>query len=482
MKDSKEQLNSAYNVEGFRETGHALIDMLSDHLLKAQENEAKVLIHQSPEKELAFWEKQSQSSDVLSLFKKILQHSINVQHPRFIGHQVAVPALLSGLSSLIVDTLGNGTGVYEMGMASNAIEKVITDQMANMIGFGEGACGHLTSGGTLANLTAMLAARKAKAPNNVWIEGHQGNRLAIMVSEEAHYCIDRAARIMGMGNEGIIKIPVDEHYKMKTELLEEHYQAATQKGYSVIAIVGSACSTATGSYDDLETIGKFAKQHNLWFHVDGAHGGAVIFSDRYKNLVNGIEISDSVVIDFHKMLMTPSLTTAIIFKDELDSYQTFQQQASYLWSSSNTNEWYNSSKRTFECTKLMMSVKIFTIVQTYGWKIFEANVDHLYDLGKIFAQLIKTDDAFELAIEPKTNIVNFRYTGTAKDKLDEVNIQIRQHLIKEGKFYIVQTVLGGAIFLRCCLMNPLTNKMDLKALLNEIKQISISYNFKADLL
>lgn len=469
MKESKVLLEAAYNVDAFRKTAHNLIDMLSDHLLQGQQNKVKVLHYQTPEKELDFWKQQTQSHDTLSLFKNIIDHSINVQHPHFMGHQVAAPALMSSLSSLIVDVLANGTGVYEMGMASNAIEKLVTDKMAKVIGFDVQSCGHLTSGGTLANLTAMLAARKAKAPNNVWLDGHQEHRLGVMVSAEAHYCIDRAARILGMGNEGIIKIPVDTKFKMNTNLLASYYEKASKKGIKIIAIVGSACSTATGSYDDLQAIARFANQHKLWFHVDGAHGGAAIFSNKYKHLVSGIEHADSVVIDFHKMLMIPSLTTALIFKDAVQSYQTFQQQANYLWNDAQAHEWYNSSKRTFECTKLMMSVKVFVLTQTYGWEIFEANVNRLYDLGKTFAALIKADDAFELAVEPETNIVNFRYCKAVKDELNKVNTQLRQRLVEEGRFYIVQTVLNERVFLRCSIMHPLTKEEDCMALLAEIK-------------
>jgi len=363
MIKKNELLHEAYNVEEFRKAGHALIDILSDHLIKGQQNQEKVLHYNTPEEELLFWNQQPENQDVLSLFKSIIHHSINVQHPRFLGHQVAVPALMSSLSSLLVDTLGNGTGVYEMGMASNAIEKVVTNMFAQNIGFDSQACGHLTSGGTLANLTAMLAARKAKAPNNVWADGHK-EKLAIMVSEEAHYCIDRAARILGMGDEGIIKVPTDNQFKIRTDLLESYYKVAIEKGYTVIAIVGSACSTATGSYDNIEAIGNFALQHNIWFHVDGAHGGAAIFSKKYKHLVQGIAQADSVVVDFHKMLMTPALTTALIFKRTLDSYKTFQQQANYLWNDADTHEWYNSSKRTFECTSNPKPILSISDIQT----------------------------------------------------------------------------------------------------------------------
>lgn len=472
MNATTNKLDAAYNAEQFRNTGHELIDVLANHLKAVQNNSGKVIDYKTPKDELAFWQQNFDSTEPpIQFFKNVIQHSINVHHPKFMGHQVAVPALLSGLSGLLSDVLANGTGVYEMGMASNAIEKIVADFMAQSIGYDKSSCGHLTSGGTLANLTAMLAARKAKAPTNVWVNGHK-ERLAIMVSAEAHYCIDRAARIMGLGDAGILKIPVDKNYKIRIDLLEDHLKQATQKGLKVIAIVGSACSTATGSYDDLKALAKFANQQNLWFHVDGAHGGAAVFSAKYKHLVEGIEMADSVVIDFHKMLMTPALTTALIFKNGEDSYQTFQQQANYLWQDSNTHEWYNSSKRTFECTKLMMSIKIFTLIKTYGIGLFEENVNRLYDLGKNFATIIKKDKAFELAIEPETNIVNFRYVKGASKDLNWLNQTIRQQIIDDGSFYIVQTTLNSKVYFRTSLMNPLTSIKDFTDLLEKIKALA----------
>ena len=159
----------------------------------------------------------------------------------------------------MTDLLSNGTGVYEMGMASNAIERVVVEVLAEKIGYDQEAAGFLTSGGSLANLTALLAARKAKASNEVWEEGH-GAKLAVMVSAEAHYCIDRAARILGMGSEGIIKVPVDEHFKIRIDLLEEYYSQAQEQGFEVIALIGCASTTATGSYDDLEGLADFAEK------------------------------------------------------------------------------------------------------------------------------------------------------------------------------------------------------------------------------
>ncbi|WP_109300815.1 aminotransferase class V-fold PLP-dependent enzyme [Aquimarina sp. AU474] len=470
---SNDILKKAYETDSFRAIGHEVIDLLADHIENVQTNrDHPVLSYQSPEDVHAYWQEDfSSDSGIMDVFRNILNQSINVHHPRYIGHQVAVPAFISSLAGLMSDLLSNGTGVYEMGMAANAIERVVTDLVAKKIGYTQKALGLLTSGGTLANLTALLAARKAKGPSSVWEKGHQ-EKLAIMVSQEAHYCIDRAARILGFGDDGIIKVPVNEDFSIDTRELDQCLNSAKAKGLHVIALIGCACSTATGSYDDLNALSIFAEQNDLWFHVDGAHGGGVVFSEKYKHLVEGIAKADSVVIDFHKMLMTPALNTGLIFKNAEDSYRTFEQKAQYLWDSQHTREWYNSGKRTFECTKLMMSIKIYAILKAHGEDIFEKNIDTLYDLAIVFADKIKQNKNFELAHDPQANIVNFRYIATSDVDINSINNGVRQILVESGKFYIVQTTIGEHRYLRTTIMNPFTNEKDFDALLNEIEMIA----------
>jgi L-2,4-diaminobutyrate decarboxylase len=224
-------------------------------------------------------------------------------------------------------------------------------------------------------------------------------------------------------------------------------------------------------------IGHFAQKYNLWFHVDGAHGGAVIFSEKYKYKVAGIDQADSVVIDWHKMLMTPALATALIFKRDEDAFKTFQQKAQYLWANQYSKDWFNSGKRTFECTKLMMSLKIYSILKAHGEQIFGENVEYLHGLAEKFVKIIQSRPNFELAIEPESNIVCFRLTPPKSSpigrtfNLNEQNSSIRKQLLQEGKFYIVQTTLKENVYLRVSLMNPLTTETDLNALLDEIERI-----------
>lgn len=469
-------LTQAYSPEHFRQEAHQLVDMLADYLSNAQNQALETVIpYRLPEENLEVWQQDFEEGkgNPLTFFEKVIQQSTHLHHPRYMGHQVSPPLPIAALTGLLTGMLNNGMAVYEMGLVSNPLERILGDLLANKIGFTTHASGLLTSGGTLANLTALLAARAAKAPTDVWEEGHSG-RLAVMVSEEAHYCIDRAARIMGMGSEGIIKIPTNERFQLRTELLEEYYQQASNEGLSVIAVIGSACSTSTGSYDDLKAIGKFCVQHNLWFHVDGAHGGAVVFSEKYKSLVAGINLADSVVIDWHKMLMTPALATALIFKNGDDAFKTFHQKAQYLWANQGSQEWFNSGKRTFECTKLMMSVKVYSILKAYGEEIFAENVDTLHGLAHDFVEILQANPRFELGVEPQSNIVCFRFVGERQnaEAYNSVNTVIRQRLLEKGNFYIVQTTLREKLYLRVSLMNPLTSKEDLVALLAEIEKIA----------
>lgn len=475
IEDSK--LDQVYDPEAFRTQGHALIDVLADYFKSAQQrNIDQAIPYQDPEESYTYWNAVWQGQDGLDpteLFKTMLDRSTKLHHPRYMGHQVGVVAPVTALAGMVSAILNNGMAVYEMGMVSNPMERIISEKLATKIGWNaEEANGLLTSGGSLANLTALLTAR-AKC-SDIWDQGTD-RQYAVMVSEEAHYCIDRAVRIMGWGSEGIIKIPTNEKLQLDTGLLEEQLTKAKTKNIEVIMVIGCCCSTSAGSYDDLHAIGAFAQKHNIWFHVDGAHGGAVLFSDRYRCLAEGIEKADSVVIDWHKMMMTPALATSLVYKNKQDSYMTFHQKAQYLWANQTSQDWFNSGKITFECTKYMMVIKIFTLFKVYREQIFGDYVDKVYDLARTFAAHLQGQSDFEIAVEPESNIVCFRYLPQNPDQVNTINLAIRQTLIQEGRFYIVQTTISGKIYLRTTLMNPMTTIEDLMELISSIRGIATKY-------
>jgi L-2,4-diaminobutyrate decarboxylase len=504
-------LDSIYAPENFRKQGHDLVNLLADYLENAQSaTPEKTIPFVAPEDGLAFWQAdlaKGAESDPLEFFKNVVGKSTKLHNPRYIGHQVSAVAPLSALSQMVMGMMNNGGAVYEMGMVTNSLERVVTDWLSRHFGFvmsdvgdnppksditnpkyTEGG-GIITSGGTLANLTALLAARACitrttechSVAQDVWANGTT-EKLALMVSEEAHYCVDRAARIMGWGTEGIIKIPTNDRFQMRTELLDAYFEKAEAEGRRIIAIVGSACSTSTGSYDDLEAIADFAERRKIWFHVDGAHGGAAIISKKYRPLLRGSERADSIIVDFHKMMMVPSLATAVLFRNPSHSYQTFHQKAQYLWENAESQDWFNLGKRTFECTKPMLAVKVYVLLKTYGEGVFEEFIDTTHGLATDFAKLLRGYENFKIGVEPQSNIVCFRFLGdnsATKNKknveiLNQLNTSIRLKLVERGDFYIVQTNIRGEVFLRVSIMNPLTTIEHLQELLMEIEELGLS--------
>lgn len=476
MKESL--LKKLYNKEGFKIASEKLLEEVANHIENTTSGtNPKTLNWNTPEKELQFWKGFLNNGNIEEFFLEILKRTTHTHHPKYMGHQVSAPAPITTLTAMVSAILNNGMAVYEMGMAPSAIEKVVTDVLCKKIGYASDYGGLLTSGGTLANLTALLAARKAKINYDVWTEGYK-EPLGVMVCEQAHYCIDRAVKIIGLGEKGIIKIPSKENFAMDTSKLEANYADATSKGIKIFAIVGSAPSTATGAYDDLNTIAKFAQEKDLWFHVDGAHGGAAIFSNKYKHLLKGISSSDSVVIDGHKMMLMPAITTALLFKNKLNAQQTFSQKADYLLNDIEEDDWINSGKKTFECTKTMMCMHWYILFKMYGDALFDEFVTRQYDLAKEFEVLIKMQPNFEVATSPMSNILCFRYVDISlnTEKLNQLNSNIRQELLEDGEFYIVQTTLRGIHYFRISLMNPFSTIAHLKELLLKIKTLAHKFN------
>lgn len=468
-------LKKAYDAGDFRRAGHTVIELLASQLEQSHDADGfHTINYQSPESQLNYWTNDFNQAFIESpdaLFENIIQNSVNLHSPGYLGHQVSVPLPLTVLTSAVMSYMNNGMAIYEMGMAGNAMEKIVIAHLNSKFQLGEDASGIVTSGGTLGNLTALLAARASVT--GVWENGaSDSEQLAIMVSAEAHFSIDRAARIMGLGKKGIIKVPVNDKFQMQTEALETSYKNAIAGGLKVFCVIGCSCATSTGAYDNLQAIADFAKRNKIWFHVDGAHGAPAIFSETHKHLLKGINHADSIVVDFHKMMMAPSLSTAVLFKGQRHASRTFSQEALYLYQDEQEYEWFNSGKHTFECTKPATVLHTYAIMRHYGDELYRQNIDRLFGVAAEFASLIKSTGEFELACEPQSNIVCFRYSHG--EQTARLNRQVLQHLTTEGKFYIVSTSVKGEFYLRTSIMNPFTTIENLQMLLDKIREVAYS--------
>jgi L-2,4-diaminobutyrate decarboxylase len=479
MSKKKSEIPGPFDPEKFRKEGHQLVDILSDYLQSSLSGDRmKVLPANDPDDLsvlFSFASGGGSNEPFNSYVKRIIDNSIHIHHPNYIGHQVTSPLPLTALIQFCTTLLNNGAAVYEMGPVNMAMERNVVKCFGKLLGYREGFDGIFTHGGTAGNLTAMLAARQTKTSYNIWEEGiRTGERPGFIMSEQSHYSISRNVKIMGLGDSSAVRIPFDNNYRMRADLLKEYVQRAEDKGIKVIAVIANACSTATGTYDDIATIADFCEKHDLWLHVDGAHGMGVLFSDKYKGRVKGIERADSVVIDFHKMFLIPALNTLVMFRQGDRSYNTFSQKASYLFRKTHNNLWYNSATRTIECTKSALGIIAYTALKYYGNGYYKEYVENMYGLASRFADMIRKDPLFELAVEPMSNIVCFRYIQEEADDIvtNRLNETLRENIVSDGTFYIVQTEIGSRTWLRTTIINPVTTEDTLKKLLTEIKKIA----------
>jgi len=399
----------------------------------------------------------------------LLKNSRALHSPNYIGHQVAAPIPFAAIWDGVSGVINQGAAVYEMGPFVLAAERAIVKRLSKYISDSVEFEGVVTHGGTLANLTALLAARNIKVEasfsKGINLDSLAGKKLAILTSSETHYSISRAAAVLGIGQDQVIKIPVHKHNrKIVEEELEKIYQQKTQEGLHIFALIGSACSTPTGAIDPLRSMGEFSQKHNLWFHVDAAHGGGLLLSSQLRPLFDGIELADSIVWDAHKMMFVPALCTFVFYKNKAHSFQAFSQEAPYLFGDNEQLYDYESGLRTFECTKGSLVLPLLSVLSTVGEKgIGELN-ELLVANTKEFARIISETEDFEVYHQPEVNILVFGL----KDQQNVIHDRIRAELLNEGTFYITSTLIDGRRGFRLTVMNPLTTTDNLKQLLKRI--------------
>ncbi|NVB81274.1 MAG: pyridoxal-dependent decarboxylase [Kofleriaceae bacterium] len=474
-------IEAAYDPEAFRTSGHRLIDALGDALARWHRRDGVVLPWRTPDEALAVWSRKGfGGGDLVDDMRRVMAASTALAHPRCMAHQVPPPLPGATLAELVSALLNNGMAIYEMGPAAVPIELAVIAWMAEKLGMSpESAGGVLTSGGSLGNLTALLAMRQAHAGFDVWKEGaHAGPPLAVLSSSDAHYSVARTLRIMGWGNDGVVPVPVDARHRMTAQasaaVLAQARAARPER--RIVGIVAAAGSTATGAFDPLDELADLAAREGLWLHVDAAHGGGAAMSEAQRHKLRGIERADSVVWDAHKLLMMPALITAVLFKDGSHAYEAFAQQASYLFANAAPEEtWYDLGTRTLECTKRAMAIEVWSTLRVHGEQLFGDIIDRLVGLaGELAARVVAAPD-FELALVPELNIVCYRHrpAGIAPGPaLDAHNRALRQRVVEDGRFYIVGTQLPGGYHLRSTIMNPLSEPTDFDDLISHLRVLS----------
>ena len=414
---------------------------------------------------------------IRSLIEECLQNSQNLHHPHYIGHQVPGPLPLAGVFDAIGTITNQVMAVYEMGPWATAMERALIERLGGVIGLPEGEfAGLITSGGSIANLTALLTARNV-VHGDSWKEGMAALPYppVLLVQQDAHYCIARSAGILGMGTNQVIRIGLDDQRRMCPKALEAELASLCSRGIPITAVVACACATPIGAFDPLDEIADLCERYGVWFHVDAAHGAAAAFSEKYRHLVQGLGRADSLICDAHKMMHVPALCAFVFYKQAKHRFAAFQQDAPYLFDPSAPGMAdFDCGLMTMECTKRAASFGLWGVWSTYGPGVFADLVDATFGLAVEAWQLIESQVDFEAPYRPQCNILVYRYLPPGADisGANDMNREIRRRLIESGDFYVSQTTIGGVAYLRMTVINPLTTIETIAHLIEKIRQIS----------
>ena len=408
------------------------------------------------------------------LERDVLADANKYYHPMYMGHQTSAPLGAGVWMESVIGALNQSIAVWEMSPTATVIEHQIVAWLAKLAGFGAGAGGSLTSGGTEANFTAMLAARNAAVPN-AWEDGLGADPPVVVYGEHSHYAVTRAIGQLGIGRRHGIPI-ASRDYKIDVDLLVATLDRLRSEGKKVMAVVATAGTTATGSFDDLESIGALCEERGIWLHVDGAHGASAVLSSRRPRAVNGLRYSRSLAWDPHKMMLLPLATGMVLVRDEGDLERAFAQQAPYLFHGGKSTRIIDQGIRSFQCSRRADVLKLWFVIQRFGSNGLGQLYDHLCNTARMLYEAIEESDDFESLHEPESNILCFRYLGgggrleAGGDKhIDELNRELRPLYNREGSGWITATVLDGRPVLRVTMMNPRTGAEHVRALLNGLR-------------
>jgi L-2,4-diaminobutyrate decarboxylase len=486
MSDSETCLISqAYSSELFSAAAGHWKSLLTEHLQRLQAGNSKVLNWVPPDESIASaaqWmnaalAKQSDgpAEGVRKLFAQMLASGQNLHHPHYIGHQVPAAVPLAGLFDAVSSVTNQVMAIYEMGPWATAVEYALLGALCRKVGWNDQhSSGLLTHGGSLANLTALLTARNVSIADS-WKTGIPSGT-TLVTNADVHYCVTRTAGILGLGAQNVARVPLDGRRRMDVAALERTLTELRTSGRAVIAVSACAGSTPTGAFDDLKGISEVCRRHGVWLHVDAAHGGALLFSRKHRHKLEGIAEADSIVWDAHKMLFVPALCTAVLYRNKAHRFETFQQDAPYLFDPSAPGMAdIDSGMRTVECTKRATGFGLWGLWCLFGEELFEQLVDHTLGMTRHLYQLLLAETDFQTLHEPECNILAFRYLPpelrtASLERQNAFQREVRTRLIRSGEFYIVQTTLDGMAALRITVMNPLTTTRDLQELLDSLKR------------
>ncbi len=363
------------------------------------------------------------------------------------------------LGDLLAVMLNNSMYTHKVAGPMVGVEKVVLHKIIQMIGYPESADGTFASGGSMANLMAMIMARDKTNPD-VHFDG-AGKSMIFYTSTESHYSIPKNAALIGIGRNNVRAVAVDDYGRMSPEDLEMQIKEDLEKGHTPCFVNATAGTTVIGAFDPIEKLHPICEKYDLWLHIDGAYCGGVIFSNSHKSLVKGLEKTDSFSFNAHKMLNTPLTCSILVTRDKKHLYDSFSNEANYLYQS-DVDE-FNLGKTSLQCGRRNDALKVWTLWKAIGRKGLEKMVDNQYYLADVARNYIRQNDDYTLYDHGTSPSVCFVYKNIPPDVLCQKLLENSCLIVGHGSF-------KGNSFIRLVTINSTNTEEEIIQFFKEIEK------------
>ncbi|OKJ15972.1 pyridoxal phosphate-dependent decarboxylase family protein [Kitasatospora sp. CB01950] len=421
----------------------------------------------------------AQGPGALGQLVELLAHgAADPADPACAAHLHCPPLALAVAADLAVSALNPSQDSWDQAPAATALEAELLAEMAQLVGFRpDRAAGVLTTGGTESNLMGLMLARDQRLGPDVELNGlPRSGRPRILASEAAHFSVQRAAALLGLGERAVRVIPVDRQLRMDPAALADAFAEIGWEGATPVAVVATAGTTDTGAIDPLHAVADLAARHGTWLHVDAAYGGGALFSDRLAPLLDGLDRADSISLDWHKLGWQPAAAGVFLVRDAR-TYASLARRAVYLNPADDEDAGYPSLLgQSLRTTRRPDAFKLAVTLRALGREGLGELVDRCHDLARKAAELVRAESELELHCDPILTTVVFRYAaasaGAAAEDSDHVNAELRRRLLRTGRAVVGRTELPGTgpgrVRLKLTLLNPHTTEREVAALLSAV--------------
>ncbi|MEW2130211.1 lysine decarboxylase DesA [Streptomyces sp. NPDC005435] len=393
-----------------------------------------------------------------------LRDAVYFHHPRYLAHlncPVVIPAVLG---EAVLSAVNSSLDTWDQSAGGTLIERKLIDWTTERIGLGENADGVFTSGGSQSNLQALLLAREEAKAESL-------DKLRVFTSEVSHFSVKKSAKLLGLGPDAVVTIPVDHDKRMHTVALAHELERAVQDGLVPMAVVATAGTTDFGSIDPLPEIAELCEQFGVWMHVDAAYGCGLLTSLKHRDRLNGIERADSVTVDYHKSFFQPVSSSALLVRD-VATLRHATYHAEYLNPRRMVQERIpNQVDKSLQTTRRFDALKLWMTLRVMGADGIGELFDEVCELAREGWKLLATDPRYDVVVEPTLSTLVFRYIPsgvTDPAEIDRANLYARKALFASGDAVVAGTKVGGRHYLKFTLLNPETTAADIAAVLDLI--------------